>query len=127
MNSKKTIQVSGMRPAAQGDVLFRRVSTVPPKYVRTPVRGAIIVAHSETGHHHSIDATDGVSLFRDPADSLVCYLSLEGIEYADVVHHRAWDTHATLRLLGGQAKEPTIFEVRRQREFTPDGWRRVED
>lgn len=112
--------------AAQGDVLFRKVKAVPASAIAEATKGAIVVAHSETGHHHSIDATDGVALFREPSDPLVCYLQLDGIDHADVVHHRPWDTHETLRLLGTPGKT-TTFEVRRQREYTPEGWRRVED
>jgi hypothetical protein len=115
------------RLGAQGDVLFRRVRALPKTAVASATNGPIVVAHSETGHHHSIDATDGVTLFTEPRDPLVCYLRLEGVEHADVVHHRAWDTHDTVRLLAGKAKTPVIFEARRQREYTPAGWRRVED
>lgn len=114
------------RMAAQGDCLFIRVTKLPAGFEPEKKEGPIVVAHSETGHHHSVDATDGVTLFVSPRDPLVCYLQMEGIEHADVVHHRAWDTHDTLRLLGS-SKKKTIFEVRRQREYTPEGWRRVED
>jgi len=111
---------------AQGDVLFRRVEALPKEATEQKTEGPIVVAHSETGHHHSIDVTDGVKLFAVPNDPLVCYLQLDGIDHADVVHHRSWDTHATVRLLGGAGTKST-FEVRRQREYTPEGWRRVED
>lgn len=111
---------------AQGDCLFRRVANLPKTAVQSQEAGSLVVAHSETGHHHSVDATDGVALFTVPGDPLVCYLRLEGVEHADVVHHRAWDTHDTLRLIGG-GKKATIFECRRQREYVPEGWRRVED
>lgn len=112
--------------AAQGDVLFRKVKALPKDAVAQEPKGAIVVAHSETGHHHSIDVTDGVVMFREPRDPLVCFLQLDGVEFADVVHHRPWDTHETLRLLGTPG-EKTTFEVRRQREYVPEGWRRVED
>lgn len=114
------------KPVAQGDVLFRRIRAVPKTAIQSETDGVIVVAHSETGHHHSIDATDGVRLFMEPSDPLVCYLRLEGVEHADVVHHRAWDTHDTVRLVA-KATGVTTFEVRRQREYTPQGWRRVED
>lgn len=58
-----------------------------------------------------------LKLERDP---MICYLQIAG-DFADVVHHRPHDTHETLRLVRG------IYEVRRQREWTPEGWRRVED
>jgi hypothetical protein len=121
---------SSMKPikklGAQGDVIFRKVRSLPKGALEQPVNGPIIVAHSETQHHHAIDVTDGVRLFQPPGDPMVCYLVMEGVEYADVVHHRPFDTHETLRLLGTPQKR-TVFEVRRQREYTPEGWRRVED
>src|SRR6185503_17424127 len=117
----KTIQDMG----AQGDVLFRRVDKLPkglkevdPKAVRK------VVAHSETGHHHAIDEL-GVKMYQGE-DPLTCYLMLESVEHCDVVHHRPHDTHETIRLFGGGGVG-SVFQVRRQREYTPQGWRRVED
>lgn len=101
--------------AAQGDVMFRRVDAVPKGLVADQP-GEVVVAHSETGHHHVVEGKL-VKLFRK--DPMICYLSL-GAD-ADVVHKRPFDTHETLRLGKG------IWEVRRQREHTPEGWRRVED
>lgn len=110
----------------QGDVMFRRVRAVPSGVPEQVVKGPIVCAHSETGHDHRIDATDGVRLFQDPKDPLVCYLQLDGVEYADVVHHRDFHTHETVRLLGTPKRKST-FQVRRQREWTPEGWRRAAD
>lgn len=113
---------------AQGDVLFRRIPALPTGV--TPVKpegGMLIVTHSETGHHHGVDDLS-CFLFQDPKNPLVGYLQL-GDGCADVggalvKHHRAWDTHRTLRLLG---KPGDVFEIRRQREWAPEGWRRVAD
>ena len=112
--------------AAQGDCLFRRVSAIPAGAVEVPRKGPIIVAHSETGHHHAIESVF-VRQYDVPGNSLVSYLQMDvGLTDAgaDVVHHRPWDTHETLRLLG---KPGDVWEVRRQREWSPEGWRRVED
>lgn len=111
------------RIAAQGDVLFRRVECISGDVVEQPRNGPLIVAHSETGHHHVIESPDARLL--TTLDPLVCYLRLEG-PFADVMHQRPFDTHETLRLLGDESGS-TYFEVRRQREHVPDGWRRVED
>lgn len=113
---------------AQGDVIFRRVAALPSNVVEHKRNGDLVVAHSETGHHHSI-ADRAVSHFEAPGDSLTCYLRFDAgldadIGGVDVVHRRAWDTHETLRLLG---KPGDVWQVRRQREWTPEGWRRVED
>ncbi len=115
------------RIGAQGDVLFRKVGKLTDGLVKHKERGPIVVAHSETGHHHTIDETAGV-YYTDPKSTMVAYLQLGdgcvALGGADVVHHRPQDTHETMRLLG---KPGDVFEIRRQREFTPEGWRRVED
>jgi hypothetical protein len=106
--------------AAQGDVLFRRIWLLPEDVVEQRRDGRIIVAHSETGHHHAIDDAD-VRLFeRRDRDPMICFLAIDG-KFADVVHHRPHDTHEPLRLPRG------LWEVRRQREWRPEGMERVED
>jgi hypothetical protein len=102
------------RMAAQGDVVFRRIEALPKGLKKSK---DMVVAHSETGHNHVIDGK--VAQVLRGENPMVCYLQLT--ESADVVHHRPWDTHETLRLA------PGTWEVRRQREWTPEGWRRVED
>jgi hypothetical protein len=109
----KTIEKSG----AQGDVMFIRVDEIPKTAKRAAVKGAIVVAHSETGHHHAIQADGRVELHEQ--DPFVCYL--RSSMPMDVVHHRPFDTHETVRLT------PGVWQVKRQREYTPEGFRRVED
>lgn len=113
------------KAAFQGDVLIRRVKAVAKGFTKQKRDGRLIISHSETGHHHAIDDMR-VAHFADPKNPLVCYLQLgDGCESGvDVVHHRAWDTHEALRLLG---QPGDVWEVRRQREWTPEGWRRVAD
>ena len=105
--------------AFQGDVAFVRVRKGKRGAEMPRTEGRLIVAHSETGHHHELvgEARMFEACERDP---LVCFLSIDG-DHADVVHHRPFDTHETLRLLKGD------WKVVRQREYTPEGWRRVED
>lgn len=113
-----------MKLAAQGDVVFRRIPALPKGVTEEKRVGKLIVAHSETGHHHSIHSGE-VKMFRKlESDALVCYLQLEGVDHCDVVHERPFDTHETIRLLGGPG---AVWEIRRQREYVPNGWRRVED
>jgi hypothetical protein len=109
------------RMAAQGDVLFRRVDAIPASAKQVETRGPIVVAHSETGHHHSLDEVSGAKLFTLDNDPLTCFLRVEGIGGAVVTHHRDFDTHAPLLLTPGN------WQVKRQREYVPGGWRRVED
>lgn len=124
----KLVQPDG-RPAAQGDNLFLHIGKKLPAGVVETKRegGRLIVGHSETGHHHAISDT-GVKMYSDPKDPLVCYLQLgDNLGEAggvDVVHMRPWDTHETVRLLG---KKGDVWKVRRQREWSPEGWTRVQD
>ena len=108
------------RVGAQGDVFFERIEAIPADAKPVPpTRGQHLVAHSETGHHHAVRA-DGTVFYEGPSDPFTCYLRITG-EFADIVHQRPFDTHETLRLPQG------TWQVRRQREYTPEGFRRVED
>ena len=110
--------------AAQGDLLLRRIPSLPAKAKKlNPEQGVFVVAHSETGHNHVIDATPNVQWYGTD-DPMVSYL--EVIEATDATetllrHLRGFDTHKTIVI------PPGVFELRRQREYTPEGWRRVED
>ncbi len=104
--------------AAQGDVMFIRVEKLPEGLTERESGSRVIVAHSETGHHHVAHA-ERVMLYGSN-DPMVCYLVAEGA-YADIVHERPHNTHETLRL------DAPIWKIVRQREATPEGWKRVED
>lgn len=109
------------RLAAQGDVIFRRVSVVPVDATEVPRASdePIVVAHSETGHHHVVKARRDDAKVYATASALLSFLVLTN--RAEVEHQRDFDTHESLCL------EPGVWEVRRQRERAPEGWRRVED
>lgn len=107
--------------AAQGDLLLVRANKVPAGFQKTQADGhKHIVAHSETGHHHVIDDVD-VEYWTNPKDEMKAYLIVQGIIGAQMKHLRSFNTHETILI------PPGIFELRRQREYTPQGWRRVED
>ena len=99
--------------AAQGDLLIRRIDILPRQ---AKAAEGLVVAHSETGHHHVVV---GNARRYTSANPLVGYLV--ATESVDVEHHREWDTHETLVL------EEGIYEIRRQREYVPGGWRQVVD
>jgi hypothetical protein len=110
--------------AAQGDLLLRRIDKLPAGLVQAKAQnGEYILAFSETHHHHSVAERPNVRMY-DSEDPFVSYL--EVIEATDATeclleHLRSYDTHETIRV------PPGIFEVRRQREHTPEGWRRAQD
>jgi hypothetical protein len=109
----------------QGDVLFRRVRALPAgAREATPKGGEIVVSHSETGHNHVV--ADRGARWYESDNPLVCYLQM-GDDCAGgltVEHRRPYDTHEALRLLGLPGD---TWEVRRQREWVPEGWRAVMD
>lgn len=109
---------------AQGDVMLRRVTALPDKLTKIePENGQYIVAHSETGHNHVIAESPVVRLY-NTTDELVSYLEvIEATDAAETVleHMRSFDTHAPISI------PPGVYEVRRQREYIPEGWRRAAD
>jgi len=105
-------------PSFQGDVLVIPVAKIKGPVEKQRRNGKIILTHSETGHDHTIDAADAIH-YEAKDDALTCYLYLE--QPADVIHNRSWDTHAPVTL------KPGKWMGRRQREYTPEGWRRVAD
>lgn len=104
---------------AQGDILIQPIDALPDGVRQTKAQGDWhVVAHSETSHHHSVSAR--VARLMRGDDPLVCYLVVDG-PYADLVHQRQVNPHETVRLPTG------CYKVTRQREFTPEGLRMVQD
>ena len=108
------------KQAAQGDVLFTRVKDIPQDVTKAlpDLSGRVIVAHSETGHHHAFPTGAAVELFTTK-NPLICYLRVSGNEAVALKHLRPFDTHESI------AFNPGCYEVRRQREWTPEGWARM--
>lgn len=110
--------------AAQGDLLIVKIDALPNGIKKLNAeKGVYVVAHSETGHNHVIADRPNVTLY-EVDDPMVSYL--EVLEAADatetlIEHLRSFDTHETIKIPAG------TYEIRRQREYTPEGWRRVED
>jgi hypothetical protein len=104
---------------AQGDVYIRRIDKLPKNAIEVkPENGYLIVTHSETGHNHVMEATKA-RMYTLPDSIMDCLLVVE--DPVSLEHLRHFDTH-----------EPILFDkgtyhVRRQREYTPEGFRRVED
>ena len=104
--------------AAQGDVYFVRIDELPADVILVDATDVVVIAHSETGHHHVMDAQT-VDMYRLPDEIYECFLVVR--EATPLEHLRPFDTHEAL------LHEPGIYRVRRQREYVPEGWRRAAD
>jgi len=108
--------------AAQGEMYIRRVAEFKEEAKPVnPEEGVFILAHSETGHHHVIDAmkVDVMEQVKVPEGMGILQMIVK--EPAEVIHLRGADTHEPLYLTEGN------WEIRLQREYTPEGYRRVAD
>lgn len=109
-----------MNHFAQGELYFRAIPELPTGLTLVePVNGQYIVGHSETGHHHVVDAP-GTTMYADPKNRLMAFLVVTAA--TSLRHLRPHDTHASVALNPG-----TVWEVRRQREYVPGGWAQVAD
>ena len=95
--------------AAQGDLLFTRIADLPAGLVPVaPEKGRIVVGHSETGHHHVVDA-DYATLTR--IDPFTSWLDVH--KATRLTHQREFDTHPAIEL------QPGVYQFRTGREFDP--------
>lgn len=109
------------RPVAQGDILIIPVLSIPDTAKAAKADGShYVIAHSETGHHHVLERSRA-EVYEAADDSFIAYIRTLG-DGADIQHNRDHDTHETIAL------EPNrIYEVRRQREYVPQGFRAAQD
>ena len=103
--------------AFQGDVAFIRVAddAIPADAEKAK---DLVVAHSETGHHHAFPTDANVERFTT-SDPFTAYLKVA--TESVLLHHREFDTHAPIVF------KPGTYMVRRQREHTPEGFRQIQD
>jgi hypothetical protein len=100
---------------AQGEIRIFRVDEIPAR--ATPMKeenGHFIIGHSETGHHHVLDA-ERVSVFVDPEapqGMTILYAILDSS--GSLNHLRGHDTHAPHSF---EAGDKIMF--RTDREFDP--------
>ena len=60
------------------------------------------------------------TLYRLPEEIYECFLVVDGGS-ATLEHERSFDTHETIEF------SPGTYRIRRQREHTPEGYRRAAD
>ena len=105
--------------AAQGEIKLRRLGDVPvqrnqPGYTALPPEdGKLIIGHSETGHHHVMEAehVEAAVLDRAPEGMRILRLIVE--QPTALEHLRSHDTHEPIMLAPGE------YEVRIGREYDP--------
>lgn len=101
----------------QGDVLLVAVDEAPgeTKPVKRGARGLVLAEGEATGHAHVITDESAELVSADEAAEL--YLLVHGTEAVTLTH----EEHATVLV------PPGAYEVRRQREYSPEAIRRVAD
>lgn len=105
--------------AAQGDAMLKRIDSLPDGIeVSNAVNGKHIVAHSETGHNHTVLSRNADMLI-DKTNEFIAYLHVK--EDTELTHERSFNTHESLLLTEG------YYEIRRQREYVSEGYRRAQD
>lgn len=101
----------------QGDIALVSIDKLPEGLVQVPrMRGRIVVAEGEvTGHAHVLEGGAALFLATDLEDLENRFL--EVAEECELVH----DEHNTITV------PPGIYEVKRQKEYTPEAIRVVSD
>jgi hypothetical protein len=108
---------------AQGDVCFLRVDRVPEGFREVPRKTAepLIVAHSETGHHHVV-TQQNVRMYESPNDPFTAYMEIipgapVGFSASalktqiELTHLRDNHTHAPFRL---DSEGGAVWQINRQ-------------
>lgn len=103
--------------AAQGDLFFIRINELPKDAILENAKdGKYVASHSETGHAHIIRQCEDVEFYLAANDNMKAYLVVKN-DGPMIEHMRGFDTHESISFKKG------IYEIRRQRESTPEGWR----
>lgn len=106
--------------AAQGDMLIRKIDKLPDNVNALKSEdGNFVLAHSETGHNHVVKETPDVQFYQNANDNFIAYLVVNN--EAVVEHMRSHDTHESIMIKQG------VYEIRRQREYIQEGFRRAQD
>lgn len=113
-------RASGKRPFAQGDLTFVPTNEDVPEgaVLLEPEDGSVMLAHSESGHHHVLEAPPTVAEVRRMGERLWLTIKQE----TQVRHVKTGDdAHLPIVIPPGR------YRVHRGREMTPEGWARVTD
>lgn len=128
-------QFSTGKPFAQGELRmwlkeFAPKDLIPNECNLVEVEaenGRLIVAHSETGHHHSIEVLElpeqsyskSAQRLIDKTNDIIAEIRVH--EESNLIHHRENHNHKAYVLPKG------TYISRIDTEYTPEGYRRVAD
>jgi hypothetical protein len=102
-----------MNTYRQGDILFLQKELLPPDLQLVEQHDPILVEGEVTGHAHQVETLDTVRILS--AGRLLLYLQV--MAPVRIVHQE----HHPITLPIG------LYEIRRQREYTPEAIRMVMD
>jgi hypothetical protein len=110
----------------QGDVLIERIATIPTTATKQKRSKRVILAHGEvTGHHHALETSDPADWWKEGeiAPTLEKPSTLAGelfvtLPHGGVVTHQE---HGKIELPAGN------YRISRQREYSPEAIRNVQD
>lgn len=109
--------------AAQGDFIIIRVDEIPADVEEMESNSdSVTIAHSETGHDHVMERSN-VKAYKPKGqeEKDIYELFLNVSAPTEIKHLRSFDTHESIMVTEGK------YMVRRQREYTPEGFRRAAD
>lgn len=112
------------RMAAQGDFIIMRVDSIPDNVKPVlPENGKFVLAHSETGHNHVVSDDGNVMVYANPDTKATDLYELFMVvkDSTQIDHLRSHDTHESLGVSEGN------YKIMRQREYTPEGFRKAQD
>ena len=113
--------------AAQGDFVIMRINEFPKNIVPVAAEnGHVVVAHSETGHNHvmlaeRVEAYEPKVEKTDTQNIDLYKMFLLVKEDTKIDHLRSHDTHESIMVPPGK------YMIRRQREYTLEGFRKAAD
>lgn len=102
----------------QGDVLIERIASIPTTAIKQKRSRRIILAHGEvTGHHHALETGDPADWWKSEAAGVDAEQFVE-LQNGGILSHQE---HAKIVL------PPGNYRVTRQREYSPQELRNVQD
>lgn len=98
-----------MKAIIHGENILKPITKLP-KGKRT-AHNQFIVGHSETGHHHVLEAPKGTTF--DVVEDMARQVFIEVKEESKLVHKKSFDIHET------KVVEPGLYQIFHAQEYNP--------